>query len=353
MNTSTKKWRTGAAVVGVALAAAAGLVLAQGRPLSVVSWGGAYQDAQKEVYFKPFMAKTGIKMVDESWDGGIGVLRAKMQGGANNWDVVQVESEELALGCEEGLFEKIDWAKLGGRDKFLKDAVSDCGVGAIVYNFVLAYDGDKIKDGPKSWKDFWDVKKFPGKRALRKGPKTNLEIALLADGVPPGDVYKLLATPAGVDRAFNKLSQLKPNLIWWEKGAQPPQMLASGEAAMVSAYNGRIAAANKTDKKNFKMVWTGSLYTIDSFVIMKNSPNKDAAEKFLAFVSDPQNQKNLPPHIPYGVTHVGATALVDKAVLPDLPTNPKNLNASLYINDKFWLENLDKLNQRFNAWLAK
>jgi len=339
--------------LGAALAVASGAVGAQGRDLSVVSWGGAYQDAQKEVYFKPFMDKTKVKMVDESWDGGVGVLRAKMQGGANNWDVVQVESEELLLGCEEGLFEKLDWAKLGGRDKFLKDAVHDCGVGAIVYNFVLGYDGDKIKDGPKSWKDFWDVKKYPGKRALRKGPKTNLEIALIADGVAPADVYKTLATPAGVERAFNKLTELKPNLIWWEKGSQPPQMLAAGEAAMVSAYNGRIAAANMTDKKNFKMSWAGSLYTIDSWVIMKGSPNKAKAEQFLAFVSDPQNQKNLPPKIPYGVTNAAATALVDKSVLPDLPTNPVNLNASLYLNDKFWLENLDKLNQRFNAWLAK
>jgi putative spermidine/putrescine transport system substrate-binding protein len=340
-------------LITLGAALALGSAAAQARDLSVVSWGGAYQDAQKEVYFKPFTEKTKIKMVDESWDGGIGVLRAKMQSGANNWDVVQVESEELLLGCEEGLFDKLDWTKLGGRDKYLKDAVSDCGVGAIVYNFVLAYDGDKVKDAPKSWADFWDVKKYPGKRALRKGPKTNLEIALLADGVPPSEVYKLLATPAGVDRAFNKLSQLKPHLIWWEKGAQPPQMLASGEAAMVSAYNGRIAAANKTDKKNFKMVWNGSLYTIDSWVIMKGSPNKAQAEQFLVFVSDPANQKNLPPKIPYGITHSAATALVDKSVLPDLPTNPDNLKASLYLNDKFWLENLDKLNQRFNAWLAK
>ncbi|MGB2815608.1 MAG: ABC transporter substrate-binding protein [Burkholderiaceae bacterium] len=353
MKASIGKWSARAAVVGAAVTVAVGSAFAQGRPLSVVSWGGAYQDAQKEVYFKPFMEKTGTKMVDESWDGGIGVLRAKMQGGANNWDVVQVESEELALGCEEGLFEKIDWSKLGGKDKFLKDAVSDCGVGSIVYNFVLGYDGDKIKTAPTGWADFWDVKQFPGKRALRKGPKTNLEIALIADGVAPADVYKVLSTPAGVDRAFNKLSQLKPYLIWWEKGSQPPQMLASGEAVMVSAYNGRIAAANKTDKKNFKMVWKGSLYTIDSWVVMKGSPNKANAEKFLAFASDPQNQKNLPPHIPYGVTNVASTALVDKAVLPDLPTNPANLNASVYINDKFWLENLDKLNQRFNAWLAK
>ena len=155
---------------------------------------------------------TGVKLAEESWDGGVGTLRAKIQGGNNNWDVVQVESDELLLGCEEGLYEKLDWAKLGGKDKYMPDAVNDCGVGAIVYSFILAYDGDKIKgDAPKTWADFWNAQKWPGKRALRKGPKTTLEIALMADGVAPKDVYKTLGTDAGVERAFKKLDQLKAN----------------------------------------------------------------------------------------------------------------------------------------------
>ena len=335
-----------AAVLFVSAAATA-------RDLTVVSWGGAYQDAQREVYFKPFMA-AGTKMAEESWDGGVGTLRAKIQGGSNNWDVVQVESEELLLGCEEGLYEKLDWSKLGGKDKYLPDAVNDCGVGAIVYSFVLGYDGDKIKtDAPKNWADFFNLQKYPGKRALRKGPKTTLEIALMADGVAPTDVYRTLATPAGVDRAFNKLDQIKSSMVWWEKGAQPPQLLASGEVVMTDAYNGRIAAANDKDKKNFKIVWTNNLYTVDSWVIMKGTPNKAQAESYLVFVNDPQNQKNLPPKIPYGVTAKASTALIDKNVLPNLATAPQNAASALFINDKFWLENLDKLNQRFNAWVAK
>ncbi|MGE0724434.1 MAG: ABC transporter substrate-binding protein [Alphaproteobacteria bacterium] len=341
---------------GLIAAAVAGLLAAGGasaRDLTVVSWGGAYQDAQREVYFKPFMDSLKAKMVEETWDGGIGVLRAKLQGGANTWDVVQVESEELVIGCEEGLFEKIDWSKVGGKDAFLPDAVHDCGVGAIVYNFVLAYDRDRIKDGPKRWSDFWNVQKWPGKRALRKGPKTNLEFALMADGVVPGDVYKMLATDEGVERAFKKLDQLKPHLIWWEKGAQPPQLLASGEAAMVSAYNGRISAANKTDKKNFEIVWNNSLYTIDSWVIMKGSPNKAQAEQFIGYVSQPANQAKLPSKISYGITTKAATPMIDKTVLPQLPTAPDNIAFALYIDEPFWVENIDKLNQRFNAWVAR
>jgi len=345
-----KSWKGIAlAVCAIALASPA-----TARDLTVVSWGGDYQDAQRDAYFKPFMQKTGVKMVEESWDGGVGTLRAKIQGGNNNWDVVQVESEELLLGCEEGLYEKIDWSKLGGRDKYMPDAVNDCGVGAIVYSFVLGYDADRIKgDAPNSWADFWNVQKWPGKRALRKGPKTTLEIALMADGVAPKDVYRTLGTDAGVERAFRKLDQLKPNLVWWEKGSQPPQLLASGEVAMTDAYNGRLAAANAKDKKHFKIVWTNNLYTIDSWVIMKGTPNKAAAEQYLMFVNDPNNQKDLPPKIPYGVTTKASTALIDKNVLPNLATAPQNMASALPIDDKFWLENLDKLNQRFNAWVAK
>jgi len=333
---------------GIALASAA-----SARDLTVVSWGGAYQEAQKKVYFGPFTQATGIKMNDESWDGGIGVLRAKVQGGNATWDVVQVESEELALGCEEGLFEQIQYSKIGGEQAYLPETVNPCGVGAIVYDFVLGYDKDKIKDTPKSWADFFDTKKFPGKRALRQGPKTTLEIALMADGVAPKDVYKVLGTDQGIERAFKKLDAIKGDLVWWKAGAQPPQLLASGEVVMTSVYNGRIDAANKAEKKNFGMVWNGALYTIDSWVILKGSPNQDAAYKFLDFVGKAENQAKLPQHIAYGTSNKGAAAKVDKALLENLPTAPQNLANAIEINTSFWLENIDRLTERFNKWAAK
>jgi putative spermidine/putrescine transport system substrate-binding protein len=337
------------------LAAAAALAVAgsaSARDLTVVSWGGAYQDAQKKAYFEPFQ-KTGAKMTDESWDGGIGVLRTKVQAGNANWDVVQVESEELVLGCEEGLYEKMDFSKIGGKDQYLPEAVNDCGVGAIVYDFILAYDGDKLKDGPKSWKDFWDTKKFPGKRGLRQGPKTNLEIALMADGVAPAEVYKVLKTDAGVERAFKKLDEIRGELIFWKAGAQPPQLLASGEVAMTSAYNGRISAANEKDKKNFKINWDGALFTIDSWVILKGSPNKDAGYKFLDFVGKAENQAKLPEFITYGVTNKKAVDLISAKAMPELPTNPKNMANVTELDAQFWIDNIDRLTERFNKWAAK
>lgn len=336
--------------VSLALALAAGAVSA--RDLTAVSWGGAYQDAQKKVYFDP-LRKAGLALNDESWDGGIGVLRAKVQGGNATWDVVQVESEELQLGCDEGLFEKIDYARIGGKEAYLPEAVHDCGVGAIVYNFVLGYDKARLKDAPKSWADFFDTSKYPGKRALRQGPKTTLEIALIADGVAPKEVYKVLATEAGVERAFKKLDSIKKDLVFWKAGAQPPQLLASGEVVMTSVYNGRIDAANKKDGKAFGMVWDGSLFTIDSWVILKGSPNQDKAYTFLSYVGKADSQKLLPANIAYGVTNKSANAQVDKTLLPDLPTAPQNMAKAVEIDTDFWIENLDKLTERFNKWAAK
>jgi len=338
-----------------ALAATAlpGAAQAQGRDLTVVSWGGAYQDAQREVYFRPFQQATRTRLLEETWDGGIGVLRSRIASGANTWDVVQVESEELLIGADEGLFEPMDWAAIGGKDAYIPEAVNDFGVGAILYSFIIGYDRARTPQGPTNWADFFDTTRFPGKRGMRKGPKTTLEMALMADGVPPSQVYQVLGTPAGVDRAFRKLETIKADLAWFERGSQPPQWLAAGEVAMTVAYNGRISAANATDGRSFAIVWTNNIFTLDSWVIMKGSPNKARALEFLKFVGQPAVQAELPPKIPYGVTAKGVNEKLPASLLADLPTAPQNLESALHLNDQFWLDNLDRLTQRFNTWVSR
>jgi putative spermidine/putrescine transport system substrate-binding protein len=247
----------------------------------------------------------------------------------------------------------MDWAAIGGRDAYIPQAVNDFGVGAILYSFVIAFDRARTPQGPGSWAEFFDSARFPGKRGLRRGPKTTLEIALMADGVPPDQVYAVLGTPAGVDRAFRRLDAIKADLAWWERGAQPAQWLAAGEVAMTNAYNGRIAAANTTDGRNFAIVWAGNLYTIDSWVIMKGSPNRARALEFLKFVGQPAVQAGLPPKIPYGVTARGANERLPPALLAELPTAPANMAGALQISDRFWLDNLDRLTQRFNTWVSR
>jgi putative spermidine/putrescine transport system substrate-binding protein len=344
----THGWKIGALAAVSAFALTAGAAAAA--DLTVTSFGGAMQDAHREVYFEPFKQATGIDLVEDVWNGGVGAIRAKVEGGGQEWDVVQVEAEELVIGCEEGLYEPIDWDALGGRDKFIEAAVDDCGIGTIVWSTVLAYDADKItSDPPQSWADFWDTEKYPGKRGLRRHVKYTLEFALMADGVPPDQVYEVLRTEEGVDRAFAKLDEIKDDIIWWEAGAQAPQLLVAGEVIMTNAYNGRISAANE-EGHNFKVVWPESIYAVDSWVVLANSPHKEAGFDFIAFASQPERQKNFPKSIPYGVTHKEAAAKIDPELLQDLPTAPENLEGAIELDTEFWVENVEPLTERFTAW---
>jgi putative spermidine/putrescine transport system substrate-binding protein len=320
--------------------------------VTVVSWGGVFQDAQRQVFFEPLRAQ-GLKLKEDSWDGGIGILRSKIQAGDSNWDLVQVEPEELVLGCEEGLFEPLDWSRIGDREQFITGASSECGLGANVYSIVIAYDSDRLAEAPKSWADFWDVQKYPGKRALRQGPKMNLEFALMADGVPADQVYQVLRTPQGVDRAFAKLDQIKANVVWWSAGNQPMQLLGSNEVVMTTTYNGRVFATNESDRRNFRVVWNGSIFMVDNWVLLKGSHEQADAYRFLNYFADASNQARFPAKIRYGVPNRNANALITPAVQAELPTSPSALAQSVPFDAQFWLDNIDSLTERFSAWSAK
>lgn len=332
------------------LACAAGPVLAA--DLVVVSFGGNNKDAQTTAFYEPFQKTTGVKLVAGEYSGELAKIKAMVDTRSVNWDVVEVGSSELARGCEEGLFEQLDWARIGDGKELIDGAVQPCGAGIFVWSTVLAYDGDRLKEGPTSWKDFWDVKKFPGKRAMHKGALYSLEIALLADGVDRKEVYKTLGTSAGVDRAFKKLDQLKPHIQWWEAGAQPAQYLVAGDVVMSTAYNGRIANAQK-EGKNLKIVWDGNIYDFDYWAIPRGSRNVAEAQKFIAFASRPENQKVFSETIAYGPASKKALALVSKKPLGELPNAPQNNAHAVVVDTRFWTEYGESLEQRFNAWAAR
>ena len=204
--------------------------------ITAVSWGGAYTKSQVEAYHKPWTAKTGHQVVSEDYGGGLAEVRSQVEAGNVTWDIVDVELSDAVLGCDEGLFEEIDASMLPAgadgtpaSDDFIPNTITDCAVGNIVWSTIFAYDFEKMPNGPKTMADFFDLENFPGKRGLRRGPKPNLEMALMADGVPADYVYIVLSTEEGVDRAFAKLDTIKDSVVWWEAGAQPPQLLADGE----------------------------------------------------------------------------------------------------------------------------
>ncbi len=339
-------------VFGAAMVFGAATAQADGhaKELTIVSWGGAYTKSQVEAYHKPYIEKTGTKISSEDYNGGIAEIKAQVEAGNVSWDIVDVELSDAIRACDEGLLETIDHSQLpAGADgtpateDFIEGTLYDCAVANIVWSTIFAYDSSKISDGPKTMADFFDLKKFPGKRGLRKGAKVNLEFALIADGVPAADVYKVLATPEGVDRAFAKLDTIKSEVVWWEAGAQPPQLLADGEVSMTTAYNGRIFNAVAGEGKPFEIVWDGQVWDLDLCVIPKGAKNKDAAQA---------------SWISYGPARKSSASLVGKYhnkdidMGPQMPTAPSNLTNAVQNNFEFWADNADQLNERFNAWLA-
>lgn len=351
------------ALAGLFAASAA----AQADSITVVSWGGAYTKSQIEAYHKPYMKKTGITINSADYGGGLAEVKAQVEAGNVTWDLIDLELSDVVLGCQEGLLEELPLDALPpapdgtpAEKDFLPGTLQECGVATIIWSTIYAYDKSKFSSGgPQTMADFFDTKKFPGKRGMRKGPKPNLEFALMGDGVPADKVYEVLSTPEGVDRAFAVLDRIKSDVLWWEAGAQPPQMLADGEVVMTTAYNGRIFNAVATESKPFEIVWDGQVWDLDLWGIPKGSKNKAAAIEFIKYSTDTQRLADQAAWISYGPARASSIPLIGKhaeagiEMGPHMPTAPDNFKNALQNDPEWWADHQDELNERFATWLAK
>lgn len=336
-----------------ALVACAASAIVQARDLTVAGFGGVTQEAFDKAYFKPFAAQSGKPIVQDTYGGGIAKQKAMVESGNPTWDLVQMDQNEMELACEQGILEELDVKKLKNAPDVNPDAFSNCGVGAFVWSEVMTYDQKKFgADGPKSWADFWNVKKWPGKRGLRKQARMTLEIALMADGVAPQDVYKVLATKEGQDRAFAKLDEIKPYIQWWETGAQPLEWLAAGDVAITAAYNGRIAIANQQGS-HFPLIWRQQLYSMDYWTIIKDTPNKEQSYKLLDYILSSKAQEEFAHSIPYGIVNTKASAALDAKTIETLPNAPAHMKDALLLDTPFWVNYEEDLMSRFTRWVAQ
>ncbi|MFP3515495.1 ABC transporter substrate-binding protein [Pseudomonas sp. SIMBA_077] len=337
----------------VLLTLAMGFGSAQAAPnMVVVGYGGAGQKAQDVAFFQPFSAADGNKLIQSEYNGEMARIKVMVDTGNVDWDVVQIEAPDLMRGCDEGMYERLDWKAMGGDAQLIPEAAQACGSAALVWSVAIAYDASKLAQAPNSWQDFWDVKNIPGKRGLRKRAVYNLEFALMADGVKAEDVYTVLNTPEGVDRAFAKLTELKPYIQWWEAGAQPAQWLTVGDVVMTTTYSGRIAAAAQ-EGSPLRVVWPGSLYGMDYWAIIKGSKHADQAKRFITFTNQADAQVNYVNQIPYGPTNTQAAAKLDPELAKWVPTTPQNLKGALAMDVAFWVDHGEELEERFNAWASK
>jgi putative spermidine/putrescine transport system substrate-binding protein len=286
-----------------------------------------------------------------------------VQSGTVEWDVVDLELEDAAKACRDGLLERLDGIELppgangqrASRD-FVAGALGPCWVGSAIYSQVIGFDTARFANmRPATIADFFDVARFPGARGLRdSGPKGNLELALLADGVPAWQVYSVLATKAGQDRAFAKLDAIKSSIVWWKKAAEPDALLKDGTVAMTTILNSHVFPTDPAPKLG--TIWDGQIYQMDVFGVPKGDPRLKRALDFIRFATGAAPLAEEARWLPYGPARLSALRLVGRnpetgrEMRPYLPTAPQNFSRALGLDPDWWAAHGAELEARWNAW---
>lgn len=361
------------ATSALALAGAANAAGHMAGEMTIVSWGGAYSASQQAAYHDPYVANTGITIInDESSADAVAKLRAMNEAGNVTWDLVDVEAADGMRLCDEGLAIEIDFDNQlapgndgsTATDDFGDMLVSDCFIPQIVFSTTFGYRTDMVPEGAAAPTDacaVFDLDTYPGRRALNKRPIGNMEWALLCDGVAYEDVYDMLETDEGVARAFAKLDTIKDQTIWWSAGAETPQLLADGEIFMGSTYNGRLFSVIAEQGQPVGMAWGYQMLDIDGWIVPAGLPDDRLARvmDYLYFATDTQRLADQAAYISYGPARASSASLVGNhatlgiPMAPHMPTDPANMTGAFVTNYLWWADYRDELDAKFQAWLAQ
>lgn len=330
--------------------------------ITFTSWVGPYMRSQMLGFVRPYEKENGVRVHVAAYAGGIDEIRDQVESANVIWDVVDLTQADSLRACNEGLLEDLSDIQLPNgadgtsfKDDFVEGALNKCGVGVIVWGTAFAYNKNTFASNPPgSIKDFFDTKKFPGRRAIRNDPSVIMEWALIADGVEAADVYKVLETPEGLERALKKMNAIKPGLQLWTKGSEPVRLLNSGDVAMSMVWATTGATNAVKEGAKFSMVWDGRVIELDLFGIPKGSLYKEAAIDFIRYASSSQSLANMVKHLPNGPTRKSSMALLSDEVKAQLPNGPAYADkVSIRSDAQWWSKNYAGLKEAFDAWLTE
>jgi len=317
----------------------------EGVTLSFVSFGGAYQEAQRKAWLEPYTTLTGVAFTEDE-NSSNATIKAQVEAGQVTWDVVDV-GNDFGLEANADLLEELDYTLIPEAEVNQDLGPSKWRVPDITYGVVLAYNTDKTAGAvPAGWADYFDTAKIPGKRGMWDYSEGGIfEVALLADGVKPDALY-----PLDFARATAKLDTIKDDIVFWGSGAESQELVGSGEVAMTLMWNGRAWSAKHTDNKPVEIQWNQQIVTADYLVIPKGSPNKDAAMKFIAYTLCADNNAKPSNYIPYGPTNIKATPAEDKKAELSVTNADEN---SAYFDDEWLVNNYDDVEAAYQDWKTK
>ena len=325
------------AILGLAAGAVSLSSMAIAEDLRIVSWGGACQNAQSKGIFQPAASAMGITVNEDTYSG-ISDVKLMVKSGADKFDIFSSGAGSCASGGAEGILEKLDYSIIDVSNH-LPGMYSDYCAGADIFSVVAAWNTETYgENGPRSWADFYDVVKFPGSRAMRAKMDAQLETALLADGVAMEDIYKVLDSEEGINRALDKIRSIKDHIdVWWTSGAMHAQLMKDGEVDMTTGWNGRFDVAKKDGAKVSYDYKTG-IMDWEGYGIPKGIANKDLAMEFINEMMKPEYMAEFAKYITYGPTNAQTYEL---GLIPDelakaLPSHPDNAKHQLTISQDWY-----------------
>ena len=340
---------------------------ARDRTITVATWGGAYEYSQVKAYFEPFTSETGIRVKIARYNGGLSELQRQVAGGEVAWDLMDMTMADNRAACRQGLLERIDHAVLApapdgtpADEDFVDGALTECGVSQIVYAMVTGYNRDAFPgERPSRMRDIFDLRRFPGKRALQRIPEANLEWALRSYGVPRQDLYQLLSTERGLRLAFERLDHIRDQVIWWTSTDEPVELLVKGEAVIASHYNGRLFDAAVIQGHPIEIIWDSQIYELGAWGIPKGTPRIEDVLAFIRFATGTRPLADQAKYISYGPARRSSMQLVSKHaetgvdMRPHLPTTPANFESAILKDTEWYASLYERIKSRFDAWLAE
>jgi putative spermidine/putrescine transport system substrate-binding protein len=302
------------------------------RPFTFCSWGGALQETEKKAFIEPFFAKKGMAFAEAS-PTTYAKIKAQVEANAIEWDLVTVGGQWMYQARDQNLAEPMDYTVIKN-DDLAQAWKAEYGVYTSTGATIVAYNTKAFPQGkePNSWVDFWNVKDFPGPRSLYSRMYYNYEAALRAAGVPRDQIYP--ATEEKVRTMFQKLEEIKPNVaVWWTTGAQPPQLLSTGEVSMAMAWNGRILDAQKGSAP-VAMTLNDAIAWGNAFIVPKGSPYKQLAMELINYAITEEAQDRLIPIGTYGPVLEKSAAKATSEQARQMVTHPDNVRQAVIFNDE-------------------
>ncbi|MFQ5984485.1 MAG: ABC transporter substrate-binding protein [Alphaproteobacteria bacterium] len=321
-----------------------GEAAAEVKEIVIANWGGDAVRYYDEAWGQPFTKKTGIEMAIDGTGPTDGKIKAMVESGNVIWDACDADLfTPLRLG-RQGLLEPIDYAVVD-RNKARPGYAYEYGIISYYYSYVLAYDREAFGDNPpKSWADFWDVERFPGKRSFYKWMNGAPEAALMADGVPPDQVY-----PLDLDRALRKIEELKPHIaVYWASGSESQQMFREREVTMGAIWHTRANLLEKETGGRVTWTWNQGNAGGGCWVVPKGNPAGTEVNRLIAFMQIPETQIHLLATMGNGPANPEATAKVPSELRRVDPGQPENWEVQVPMSAEYFAEHYD---EALNAYL--